>query len=171
MGPLALRGACERTQFEMETRKLALPRERQCGLCSVTSGLWAILLIAVAVGCGRDVGPPLIPVTGKVTINGQPASEGGVVFRDMNHAMVQLIGAIESDGKYSIMYNRRLGAPPGKYRVTVLVTETKKGPDGKPTGLPRTLSNSKFSDPKKTPLEVEVKEGAAPEAFNLAVTK
>jgi len=130
----------------------------------------ACLALAALAGCGPSE-PPLVEVKGKVTIDGRPATEGGVVFRDVSNAVVQLIGAIEPDGTYSMMYNRRRGAPPGKYRVTVLVTETKKGPDGNPTGLPRTLSNSKFSDPNKTPLEIEVSEGAPPEKYDLAVTR
>lgn len=130
----------------------------------------ASLSLVMLAGCGSS-GPPLIAVKGKVTIDGKSASEGGVVFRDVNNSMVQLIGAVEPDGSYSMMYNRRPGVPAGKYRVTVLVTETKKGPSGNPTGLPRTLSNPKFSDPNKTPLEIEVKEGAPPEAYDLAVTK
>jgi hypothetical protein len=127
------------------------------------------LSLILLIGCG-DSGPSLIPVAGRVTIDGKPATEGGVVFRSVSNEMVQLIGSIQPDGMYSIMHNRNLGAPAGEYRVAVLVTETQMTADGKPTGLPRTLSNRKFSDPKSTPLKIEVKENAAANAYDLAVT-
>lgn len=168
--PLAPPGACERRPpIPSETSTLAFALEQNGRLGWLHAWLAGVSLVMLA-GCG-NAGPPLIEVTGKVTIDGTPASEGGVVFRDVNNAMVQLIGAVEPDGSYSMMYNRRPGVPVGKYRVTVLVTETAKGPDGNPTGLPRTLSNSKFSDPNRTPFEIEVREGAPPEAYDLAVTR
>lgn len=127
------------------------------------------VLTAGLVGCG-DSGPPLIPVQGKVFINGKPASEGGVTFRSAENQMVQLVGAIRSDGAYVMMHNRQEGAPQGQYIVTVLVTETAKTADGKYTGLPKTISSQKFSDPATTPLKVEVKEGNAAESYDLQVT-
>ena len=120
-------------------------------------------------GCG-DSGPPLIPVQGKVFISGKAASEGGVTFRSVDNQMLQLAGAIQPDGTYVMLHNRRQGAPQGQYIVTVLVTETAKTADGKYTGLPKTISNQKFSNPATTPLKVEVKEGNAADAYDLQVT-
>jgi hypothetical protein len=127
------------------------------------------VLAAGLVGCG-DSGPPLIPVQGKVFINGKPASEGGVTFRSVDNQMVQLAGAIRPDGTYVMLHNRQEGAPQGQYIVTVLVTETAKTADGNYTGLPRTISNQKFSNPATTPLKVEVKEGNAAGSYDLQVT-
>ncbi len=149
---------------------MARQRHRECGSSWAVSALSTALFIAAVTGCG-DSGPLLLPVKGKVTIDGKPATEGGVIFKDVNKPTVQFAGAIEPDGTYSMIYGRRHGAPLGKYRVAVIVTDTKKRPDGQPTGLPKTLSNAKFSNPDRSPLEVEVKEGAGPESFDLAVTK
>lgn len=120
-------------------------------------------------GCGGS-GPTLLPVHGKVTIDGKAAKEGGVTFRSVQNQMLQLVGAIRPDGTYMMLHNRDEGAPPGEYIVTVLVTETAMTPEGKYTGLPKTVSNRKFADPRTTPLKVEVKEGAAPEAYDLSVS-
>jgi len=118
-------------------------------------------------GCGNSQ-PPLLPVSGKVTIDGKPAEEGAVVFHDGNK---QLIGAIEPGGIYSVMRNRQPGAPAGKYKVTVLVTMTPKNGQGQPIDLPKPLSNKKFMNPKTTPLEVEVVESPPPGVYDLAVTR
>lgn len=131
---------------------------------------WGVLLLVVSMGCSSQSGPELIPVKGKVTLNGKAATEGSVMFSDMATGMIKPLAGIESDGSYSIMHNRQPGAPAGEYRVTVYVTETAKGPDGQFQGLPKTLSNSKFSDPKRTPLKVEVIKDAEVGAYDLSVT-
>ncbi len=127
-------------------------------------------LLATALGCGSS-GPPLIPVKGKVTIDGKPATEGGVVFHSVENPMVQLIGNISPEGEYSMMSKKEFGAPPGQYRVTVMVTETPKRPNGQPMGLPKTVSNPKYADTGKTPLTLKVAPDAGANAYDLAVTK
>lgn len=139
--------------------------KRRTAICLATIAVWT----AGIVGCG-DSGPPLIPVQGKVFINEKPATEGGVTFRSVDNQMLQLAGAIQPDGTYLMLHNRQEGVPQGQYIVTVLVTETAKKSDGTYTGLPKTISNQKFSNPATTPLKVEVKEGNAAEAYDLQVT-
>jgi len=136
---------------------------------SARSAAIAAALLTVIIGCGES-GPELISVTGKVTLDGKPATEGGVMLIDADNPMSKLVGSIQSDGTYSVITQRKPGAPAGEYRVTVLVTETKKDADGNYTGLPRTLSNMQFSNPNTTPLKVEVREGAPAGAYDLAVT-
>lgn len=139
--------------------------KRRTAICLASIAVWT----AGLVGCG-DSGPPLIPIQGKVFINGRPASEGGVTFNSVDNQMLQLAGAIQADGTYVILHNRQQGAPQGQYIVTVLVTETAKTAAGNYTGLPKTISNQKFSNPATTPLKVEVKEGNAADAYDLQVT-
>jgi hypothetical protein len=127
-------------------------------------------MLAAALGCGSS-GPPLLPVKGKVTIDGKPATEGGVVFHAVDNPMVQLVGNISQTGDYSIMSRKEFGAPAGQYRVTVVVTETPKRPDGQPVGLPKTISNMKYADATKSPFTVQVAADAAPNAYDLALTK
>jgi hypothetical protein len=127
-------------------------------------------VLAAILGCGSS-GPRLLPVKGKVTIDGKPATEGGVVFHSVENPMVQLIGNISPEGDYSIMSKREFGAPEGQYRVTVMVTETPKRPNGQPMGLPKTVSNPKYADVAKTPLTLSVVADAGPNAYDLALNK
>ena len=136
----------------------------------VASVSFVVLACSLLAGCSES-GPALLPVKGKVTIDGKPATEGGVTFRSTQNEMVQLVGAIGPDGTYIMMHKRDEGALAGEYKVTVLVTETPKAPDGNYNGLPKTMSNRKFADPKTTPLKVEVKDGAPEGSYDLAVTK
>ena len=130
----------------------------------------AALLVSAAAGCGEP-GPMLYPVVGKVTLDGQPAKEGGVVFHDEANGMRRFVGGIAADGTYKIIHNRKEGAPAGTYRVTVFVTETPVDASGKPVDLPKTLSNPKFMSASSTPLTVEVKESAPAGSYDLAVTR
>ena len=130
----------------------------------------SLLLIALSVGCGES-GPPPIVVTGKVTIDGKPATEGGVTYRDVATGLQQFAGGIAPDGTYSIRNRREEGLPPGQYHVTVLVTETPKAVSGETVALPKSISNQKFFNPKTTPFKIEVKADAPPGAYDLAVTR
>lgn len=116
-------------------------------------------------GCGESE-PASFPVEGKVTIDGKPAEEGGVIFHD---GMKRYVGAIKSDGSYSMMHNGQPGVPRGKYKATVAVTMTPKDAQGNPTDLPKTLSNARYMNPQATPLEVTVTEAPPAGAYDLAV--
>jgi hypothetical protein len=153
----------------LRERNLERLVHQQCRTCtSIVSALGlGMLLLTTACGCGESK-PPLLPVSGKVTIDGKPAEEGGVVF---HNGLQQLIGSIQPDGAYSIRSNKDAGAPLGKYKVTVMVTMTPKNAQGQPVNLPKTLSNKKFMSPKTTPLEVEVVESPGANAYDLAVTR
>ncbi|MBA3480906.1 MAG: hypothetical protein H0T51_03730 [Pirellulales bacterium] len=133
-------------------------------------GVVTMLLTTAMIGCSKS-GPSLYPVAGKVTIDGQPAKEGGVVFHDEANGMRQFVGGITPDGSYRIMHLREEGAPAGKYRVTVFVTDTPMDANGNPTNLPRTLSDQKFMDARNTPLTVEVTDAAPVGSYDLAVTR
>ena len=154
-----------------DTETIAVSKRRQslAGDGAAIAAMAAALLTAI-VGCGKS-GPTLHPVVGKVTIDGQPAKEGGVVFHDESNGLRQFVGGITPDGIYKIMHLREEGAPAGKYRVTVFVTETPMDANGNPTNLPRTLSDQKFMDARNTPLSVEVTDAAPAGSYDLAVTR
>ena len=143
--------------------------QHEAGFSAMSAAMAAALLSAI-VGCGES-GPMLYPVVGKVMLDGKPAKEGGVVFHDESNRMRQFVGGISPDGTYKIMHNREQGAPPGKYRVTVFVTDTPMDASGNPTSLPRTLSNQKFMDASNTPLTVEVTDSAPAGSYDLTVTR
>jgi hypothetical protein len=122
-------------------------------------------------GCG-DSSSKLVPVSGKVTVDGQPLTTGSVSFRPEKGVSAQEPGGeIDEDGTYTLYTDGKQGAPPGRYRVLVVAVDPndlkKKFPYGKRTSF----VNPKYSDLKKTDLVVEVKQSAAPGAYDLKLSK
>lgn len=120
--------------------------------------------LVTALGCGKKQAP-MAPVSGKVTVNGQPLTAGNVSFipdvkiGDSAKGQEDTApsglsgGTVGSDGTYKITTAGKNGAPLGKYKVTVNpsmvpVADAKAPP---PVGF-----NAKFTNPQDTPLSVEV---------------
>ncbi len=129
------------------------------------------LLSLLLSGCQSEAnGPPLIPVRGIVTLQGKPLHSGSVSFRDETN-LIQPTGGIQPDGTYELFNGKRAGAPAGRYRVVVFATESIAESQGGHGGLPKLVIDRKYTDPRTTPLSVEVKPDAEPDAYNLTVTK
>jgi hypothetical protein len=119
----------------------------------VLSILWAWGLCAL-VGCG---GLKLVPVSGKVTLNGKPLAGVGVSFNPDaskgNNARVSCTGRVNAQGQYTLTTtgvqgsDSGAGAPLGWYKVTLLTTLP---------GAPEIKVDSKYLDFDKTPLSFEV---------------
>lgn len=121
-------------------------------------------------GCKKGDGPDTVPVSGKVTVDGQAVTAGQVSYipfdRDQPTGGMSA-GQIDQTGGYVIFTGGKQGAPPGRYKVTVT-------PSMVPTGdnkMPTAPFNSKFADSAKTPLVVNVAAGAAPGTYDLKLTK
>ena len=147
------------------------PAQHEAGFGVMSAAMAAALLTAMAVGCGSKPQSLQIPVSGKVTIDGKPATEGGVSYRDEQTGMNQPAGKIAADGTYTLTHAHRDGAPPGRYRVVVFVTESPKSATGEIIGLPKVVVNNKFTNPATTPLTVEVTQDGPPGQYDLAVTR
>jgi hypothetical protein len=128
--------------------------------------------IGTLAGCG-DSSSNLLPVSGKVTVDGQPLTTGSVSFRpEKGSASSQEPGGdIDEEGEYHVFTAGKEGAPPGRYRVLVVAVDPndlkKKFPYGKRTSF----VNPKYSDPKKTDLVIEVSPSPAAGAYDLKLTK
>jgi hypothetical protein len=125
--------------------------------------------ITILIGCSKPEGPTLYPVTGKILMNGAPATGGTVSFRHED-GLHQPAGIIKEDGSYSLKSGHREGAPVGQYRVVVFVTEPPSKSGAGHSGLPRIIVNKKFQDPSSTPLKVEVKVDPSPQKYDFEVT-
>jgi prepilin-type N-terminal cleavage/methylation domain-containing protein len=101
----------------------------------------AILLVAaVAVGCGGESIPALHPLSGVVTRDGKPVSEGGLIFLPDPHTGSGLVvnASVGVDGTFTGTTSRTTGkgtealpgVPAGRYRV-IYHPKT----DGQKTGL------------------------------------
>lgn len=138
--------------------------------CSIWPTSWLVGLCALAGGC-RDAGEPLVPVAGRVTLRGKPATEGSISFRpDVNKANASLhhpTGRIESDGTYRLYIRERAGAPAGWYKVVVFVNEPIVDERGRAhPGMPQSLIDRRYNRPSDTPLAVEVKADAPPGSYD-----
>jgi hypothetical protein len=147
------------------------------GLRSLSHGhcVFVFLLAAVGLVAGAGCGDPsgvgkTIPVAGKVTVGGQALTTGSVSFRPDstkgNQSTFEPAGMIEGDGSYQLKTNGKPGAPPGWYKVIVVAED--EADSTNPT--PKSKVNPRYKDLEKT-LSVEVKEGAAPDAYDLKLTK
>jgi hypothetical protein len=137
----------------------------------------------MALGCGqKDV--PLVPVSGKVTVDGQPLTSGSVslvpdVPRGNEGAqaadkmtMPSLSGGkIGPDGTYKIYTGGKEGAPLGKYKVRIVPSQTETKPDKDAKEAPDIGYNKKYTDANKTPLRYEVVASPKPGAYDLKLTK
>lgn len=124
------------------------------------------------VGCTESKPSDLIPVTGRVTLDGRPLTSGSVSLRaDAGGTWHQPTGAISgSDGAFVIYTNGRPGAPPEPYRVVVFASEPAADRNGAAhPGLPRSLVPKRYNDPKSTPLRLTVAPPPAPTHHALEV--
>ncbi|WP_152053564.1 carboxypeptidase-like regulatory domain-containing protein [Tautonia marina] len=88
--------------------------------------------IMMMAGCGDGSGglpqePDLVPVTGKVTVEGQPLAEAVVTFLQVDEKGTLAIGETDEDGTYILTHLGRPGAAAAEYSVTVSYLV---GPDG-----------------------------------------
>jgi hypothetical protein len=98
-------------------------------------------------GCGPKA-PPLVAVTGKVVMAGQPLTAGSIIlhptdansFKDDNPSSL-----LQLDGGFTIRtFPFGDGVPPGKYKVTL-------APE-----LASRIRRPEYADPKRTPWELDV---------------
>jgi hypothetical protein len=130
--------------------------------------LLAAFLPCIA-GCGGSTSK-LIPVKGKVTVNGQPLTTGTVMFHPDeskgNTAKLPIppVGPIK-DGEYSLVTGKVEGAPAGWYKVVVTANVPSNPKDE--YSEPRSLINPIYNQVYSTTLSVEVKPDATPGAYDL----
>lgn len=92
--------------------------------------LGSCLLLAI-VGCGADDGLGRRAISGTVTLDGTPLTDGAITFEPVEKSTTSS-GSMIAAGKYSI--TREQGLPPGKYRVVVNAIKPGTGmtlPEGK----------------------------------------
>jgi len=132
----------------------------------------------LAVGCSRGSLSGTVPVTGKVTYKGQPVANATITFIGQGEARTA-VAVTDASGVYRLKTLDSNGAIPGKYIVLVSQTENIPGAD-QPVSMdeaarnqgkarePRQLLPARYSDPAKTPLDVEVKRGRT-NSFDLSL--
>lgn len=113
-----------------------------------------------------------VPVSGTVTLDGQPLADALVTFVFDGQAPPNFTGSggrTDSMGKYVVRSGGKEGTPPGRYKVVISRLAT---PDGAPfrenpeqgldleqarlSGMVKESVPPKYSDPEKTILSVEI---------------
>jgi hypothetical protein len=133
-------------------------------------------------GCGGASISGLVPVTGKVTLDGQPLSGAQVVFVPSGGTGRAASAATDASGVYSLVTNTDKGAMPGNYKVQVnYITR----PDGTPittfeegmditqleaSGQAKQILPPRYSDHQQSELSFEVKSSGKNE-YNIDMKK
>jgi hypothetical protein len=142
-------------------------------------GLAGLVVAALFLpGCGGK-SAKLVPVSGKVTLDGQPVTSGQVtLIQPVKDPTAEspagsptglITGPIDSTGSYKVFTDGKEGAPLGRYKVTVTPSMMPMSAEpGKTPSLPFDMT---YGDPSKTPLEYTVVESAAAGTYDLKLTK
>lgn len=135
----------------------------------LASSVLPLALVLAAVGCGPS-GPKTVPVTGKVTIGGQPATNVSVSFVPEDPTLPTASGSVQN-GSYTLYsgVEGKPGAVVGNYKVILAVqggmdaeAYKKASETGGTPGVSALSFPAEYADPSKTPLKKEVKAGGGP---------
>lgn len=123
------------------------------------ASLWLSLLCVLIlgmVGCGKS-GPERIPLSGKVTYNGEPIEDGEIAFQPEPGTDAPPTSAPILDGEYKLSPNFEM--VPGTYKVMIRAYQIEF--DEKKKLLP-----GGFIDRPPPPNGIDVKAQLLPEKFN-----
>jgi hypothetical protein len=136
-----------------------------------------VVLYWLALGCGGE-GSKFVPVSGKVTLDGQPLPAGSISFQpdasQGNSGMHIPMSPISAGGRYELVTIGKKGAPPGWYKVLVFFNENDlpaDDPRQRRSSRPKSLIEPKYTDVQTTDLVVEVVSNPASGAYDLKVSK
>lgn len=123
-------------------------------------GVAGLAAVATLVGCNR--GPELAAVDGVVTYNGEPLSFGSVMFQGPNGPAAT--GTIGEGGLFQLeVRGLGAGAMVGTNHVRVSCYETQnpdyQAPANGEMSLGRSLIPAKYTNPRTSPLSVDVSPG------------
>jgi hypothetical protein len=112
------------------------------------------LVLALIAGCGGDVeGPPTVPVSGTLTVDGKPVSQGTVHFHPANGRPAT---GMVKDGKFTLTtYTEGDGAIPGKNQVSVEVVEEVPTKDGDTTV--KSLILPRYMNPATSKIQLDLR--------------
>jgi hypothetical protein len=105
------------------------------------------------------------PVSGKVTVNGQPVEGAEVVFYGATPDLTgpgtpAPVGTTDANGEFRLRsYDPEDGAPAGKFNVTVIWREPIPPNADREMYQPKDRLQGRYSDPKKSGLTATVEEG------------
>jgi hypothetical protein len=136
--------------------------------------------LLVLAGCGGDaynVGGT-VPVAGTVSLGNEPLRLSASTFGKVwfhpdasagNTSGQVAVGDIDADGGYKLFTRDAPGAPPGWYKVAVVVSERTE--PGQAHKRRKSLISAKYGDPEKSGLRVEVRGQTQDTAYDLRLSR
>jgi hypothetical protein len=129
--------------------------------------LLAILPVTAFVGCGKQDGPELAYVTGKITLDGEPLSRVNLRFVPEQPGGSPSFGGTNASGQYKLLFNaKRQGAMLGKHIVEIEPASVETDENGKPLPTAKIVAIPK-KYAKAGSLVAEVKAGSNTVDFQL----
>jgi len=114
-----------------------------------------------------------VPVSGKVTVDGEPLPYGQVVFQADtergNKSGEEARGSVGPDGSYTLAAGDRPGVSPGAYAVVIFAV-----PASSPEGSyepPKWAANQRYSQAATSGLRVTVKSDAPAGEYDFELEK
>lgn len=127
-------------------------------------------LAAGVAGCGKS-GPQTVSVTGTVTYQGKPVSNGTVSFLPVDPQKGRsAMGKIDPNGRYVAMTSETIkGLLPGEYIVTVSAFKTPIADlsPAKSASADNLAVPARYTDPKTSPLKLTVAAGDRSKTFDI----
>ncbi|HVT27309.1 MAG TPA: hypothetical protein VHE81_04760, partial [Lacipirellulaceae bacterium] len=85
------------------------------------SPAWFLILMACFFGCSES-GPKLAPVTGRITLDGQPLENADVLFQP-DGSKPPSVGRTDANGRYELAYKRGvMGGMVGSNTVRITIS-------------------------------------------------
>ncbi|MFG0261269.1 MAG: hypothetical protein ACF788_02640 [Novipirellula sp. JB048] len=131
--------------------------------------LLASLSLGLA-GCTPSNELATVPVSGKISFEGQPLSTGSVIFIPTGGGPTADAN-IGPNGEYALgTYDKSDGVPPGEYNVMVVAMSEQDSIDAETATGSGSLIPNRYGDPSKSGLTASVTAGEANE-INFDLTK
>lgn len=128
-----------------------------------TFSLGSLLIVAAAISTGcKKSEEPLVPVTGRVLVDGKPAAGAAIAFHPADAANgTHPVAQVDANGDFQLTTIRAGdGARPGDYRVTLtwyVSPPRKKGVEGEESP-PRNLIPTKYTRGETTPITATIRQ-------------
>lgn len=119
---------------------------------SISGAVTAVMLLAGSLGC-QPSGPTIVPVSGKVLLDGKPLTQGNVLTHPSGGRGAN--GVIQPDGTFRLKTGNREGAMIGTHKVGVIAYEGKAGSGPEAVGG-KIVVPDRFTNPETSGLTIEV---------------
>lgn len=123
-----------------------------------------VVVVGLTIGCGKG-GVPVYGVSGKVTIDGEPAKNVQVTFMPTDATLPVASGNVDAAGNYVLVsgVDNRKGAAAGSYKVVLSQLESLEDAEsryssgkGGPPPVPKASFPKEYASVETTPKQVDV---------------